>query len=92
MKRTLYDTGRTRELRSLRWSHPPTPGQKKKKIEKNKFVLKGILGHLQYFEPMFFLVENSTYFFLKPSLKIDCIAYFLLKIFLSLAKIQYCEA
>ena len=27
-------------------------------IEKNKFVLKCILGHFQYFEPMFFLVEN----------------------------------
>ena len=50
--------GLTREVRSLRWSDmmkwPPTPH----KIEKNKFVLKCILGHFQYFEPMFFLVEN----------------------------------
>ena len=36
----------------VKW--PPTP----QKIEKNKFVLKCILGHFQYFEPMFFLVEN----------------------------------
>ena len=50
--------GLTRDVRSLRWSvmvkWPPTPP----KIEKNKFVLKCILGHFQYFEPMFFLVEN----------------------------------
>ena len=72
--------GLTREVRSLRWSVmvilPPTPP----KIEKNKFVLKCILGHFQYFEPMFFLVENQPirttpplsgkfhYFFFKPSL------------------------
>ena len=34
------------------------------KIEKNKFVLKCILGHFQYFEPMFFLVENRP---IRPS-------------------------
>ena len=73
--------GLTREVRSLRWSvmvkWPPTPP----KIEKNKFVLKCILGHFQYFEPMFFLVENwlirtppplsgkfHYFFFLTPSL------------------------
>ena len=46
MKQILYETGRpddlTRELRSLRWLS--------KKIEKDKFVLKCIVGH--------FLVEN----------------------------------
>ena len=50
--------GLTRGVRSLWWSvmvkWPPIPP----KIEKNKFVLKCILGHFQCFEPMFFLVEN----------------------------------
>ena len=30
------------------------------KIEKNKLVLKSILGHFQCFEQLFFLVENRT--------------------------------
>ena len=51
--------GLTRDVRSLRWSvmvrWPPIPP----KIEKDKFVLKCILGHFQYSEPMFFLVENQ---------------------------------
>ena len=38
----------------LRWNDPPPPS----KIEKNKFVLKCILGNFQYFQPMVFLVEN----------------------------------
>ena len=67
--------GRTRKNKSSRWSvmvkwHPTPP-----KIEKNKFVLKCILGHFQCFEQFLFLVENwpillvenSTNFF-KPSL------------------------
>ena len=62
---------------------PPTP----QKIEKIKFVLKWILGHIQCFKPMFFLLENRPiqtpsplsgkfhYFFLNLPLSasyIDC--------------------
>ena len=43
---------------------PDPPPKKKKKIKKNKFVLKYILGHFQYFEPMFFLGENMP---IRPS-------------------------
>ena len=73
--------GLTRDVRSLRWSvmvkWPPTP----QKIEKNKFVLKCILGHFQWFEQYLFLVENrpirpppplvenSPNFFFNPSLR-----------------------
>ena len=35
-----------------------------KNWKKNKFALKCILGHFQYFEPMFLLVENRP---IRPS-------------------------
>ena len=37
-------------------------------MEKNKIVLKCFLGQFECFKQLFFLVENSTIFFSKPSL------------------------
>ena len=67
MKRILYDTGWWTVARrpavqesleawggQLWWNYYPWPPKKLKK----KFVLKCILGHVQCFETMFFLVEN----------------------------------